>query len=87
MFKFLFYHLTENSQIKTTVEAGVVASATVNSFDLFGFIDLLVNPFLQAISLILTIVLSILMIHQRLKKGAKNAVKIPRKKAEKEKNS
>ena len=79
--------LTENPQIKNTVEAGIVASATANGFDLFGFIDLFVNPFLQTVSLILTIGLSILMIYQRLKTEDSDAIDVPAEKAEKEKNS
>ena len=67
--RFVSQQMTDNPQIKTTVEAGIVASATANGFDLAGWIDLTLNPVLQAVSLILTIGLSILMIKQRLKQG------------------
>jgi hypothetical protein len=66
--------ITENPQIKSTVETVVVASAAANGFDLAGFIDLTLNPILQAVSLIAGISLSVIMIYQRIKnKGQNNA--------------
>ena len=58
--------LTENPQIKSTVETAVVASAAANGFDLAGFIDLTLNPILQAVSLVAGICLSVIMIRQRM---------------------
>ena len=58
--------LTENPQIKSTVETAVVASAAANGFDLAGWIDLTLNPILQAVSLVAGICLSVIMIRQRM---------------------
>jgi len=58
--------LTENPQIKSTVETAVVASAAANGFDLAGWIDLTLNPILQAVSLVAGICLSVIMIKQRM---------------------
>lgn len=65
--------LIENPQVKSTVETVVVAAAAANGFDLAGWIDLTLNPVLQSVSLIVGIILSAIMIRQRLKKEDEDA--------------
>ena len=64
--------LTENPQIKSTVETAVVASAAANGFDLAGWIDLTLNPILQSVSLVAGICLSVIMIKQRMPYAPQN---------------
>jgi len=65
--------LIENPQVKSTVETVVVAYTAANGFDLAGWIDLTLNPVLQSVSLIAGIILSAIMIRQRLKKEDEDA--------------
>ena len=63
--------LSSNPQVKVLVESTVISAGAVSGADYLSILTIHINPILQAVSLLCTIVLTSVIIFQRCKAPTK----------------